>query len=389
MLNSRPSNPRAVHFLLEGVAVLILTILTVVVVILFITRPSIRYDQQQIPMEQTVQARIVKILSENTQTTEEGMTQLFQTMEIEILSAGEYQGQTLEINYNAYAATQRDVRYKAGELAMVMISTRPDGKVIFSLADHVRQWPLLALTILLILVTVIVGRGQGLRALIGLLLSGLLIGAFIIPQILAHRDPVLISLTGTALLISVTLYLIQGWNSTAHAAMFSMVASLALTGLLALVWVQFTYLSGFGSEETLYLQAMGVGLEMRGLLLAGIVIGVAGVLDDVVLAQAVTTFTLAETDPTLTIRQLYQQAMKIGRAHLASMINTLILAYASSALPLMLLFYLFPEPWYLTINRELIAEEIVRAIVGSLGLLGAVPLTSLISAWAAAATRPQ
>jgi len=131
-----------------------------------------------------------------------------------------------------------------------------------------------------------------------------------------------------------------------------MIGSLALTGLLAIVWTDLARLTGFGSEETMFLQATGVTIPMRGLLLAGMILGTAGVLDDVVLAQTITVFELANADPTQRPRVLYTRGMRVGVAHLASMINTLVLAYASTALPLLILFYLYPEPWYLTINRE-------------------------------------
>jgi uncharacterized membrane protein len=116
------------------------------------------------------------------------------------------------------------------------------------------------------------------------------------------------------------------------------------------------------------------------------ILGVAGVLDDVILAQSVTAFELYATDPAQGWREVYRRAMKVGRAHLLSMVNTLVLAYASTALPLIILFYLYPEPWFLTVNRELVAEEIVRALVGSLGLTAAVPITTAIAAWTAVRT---
>ncbi|MCU0521131.1 MAG: YibE/F family protein, partial [Anaerolineae bacterium] len=184
-------------------------------------------------------------------------------------------------------------------------------------------------------------------------------------------------------LLAVTLYLIQGWNVTGHTALLGMLVSLAVTGLLAVLATRVAYLTGFGSEETLFLKAVGIGVQMRGLLLAGMVLGTAGVLDDVIIAQSVTVFELSGANPSLRARALYERSMRIGVTHLASMINTLLLAYASTALPLMILFYIYPEPWYLTINRELISEEIIRALVGSTGLLLAVPLTSAIAAWVA------
>jgi len=374
---------RAIHYVLEGAAVLLLAALAALIVILHLTRPEIRYSQQIAALEETVQARVLSVGNEETMVDENGLIMVFQELELEIVSKGEYQGQTIAVNYNGMGPTLEAASFRAGQRAMVMISKRPDGQTFFQVADHIRLGPIAVIVGLFVALVVGIGRGKGLRALLGLVLSGLLIGGFILPQILAHRDPTLVSLVGTALLLAATLYLIQGWNSIGHTALLGMLAALAVTGVLAVGWTKLAYLTGFGSEETMFLQAMGVGVEMRGLLLAGMIIGAASVLDDVVLAQAMTVFELAAANATLARGELYRRSMKIGVAHLASMINTLVLAYASAALPLLLLFYLYPEPWYLTINRELISEEIVRALVGSVGLMMAVPLTSAIAAWAA------
>jgi uncharacterized membrane protein len=373
-------------YILEGGAVLLLVTLVTIVGALHFTRPPIAYQAQTASQEQTVEARVLDVIHTDTHTDDNGLIIVNQKLTLEILSQGPYQERKITLDYQGMGPTARAITFHEGQHALVMAFAdpeNPDGEPYFAVADHVRLGPLAALLALLVILTIGMGRGQGLRALIGLTLSGLLIGGFMIPQILAHRDPVLTSLTGTALLLAITLYLIQGWNTIAHTSLIAVLVSLGFTGLLAILWTQITHLTGFGSEETLYLQAVGVSVEMRGLLLAGMIVGMAGVLDDIILAQAVTTFELFNADRTLSRRDLYRRGMKIGLTHLASMINTLILAYASTALPLMILFYLYPEPWYLTINRELIAEEIVRALVGSLGVMAAVPLTTTIAAWVA------
>jgi len=358
-------------------------LLTLGVIVLHFTRPPIPYSAQSASLEQTVQARVLAVQDHSTSTDENGLIIVNQRLTLEVVSKGDYHRESVTVDYHGMGPTERAVAFSKGQRALVMISERPDGETFFAVADHVRLMPLAIIAGLFAITTLAMGRWQGLRALVGLALSGLLIGGFIIPQILAHRDPVLVSLAGTAMLLAVTLYLIQGWDMIAHASLLAMLVSLAFTGLLAILWTQIAQLTGFGSEETMYLQAVGVGVQMRGLLLAGMIIGAAGVLDDVILAQALTVFELAGADPTLLRRALYSKGMKIGVAHLASMINTLMLAYASTALPLIILFYLYPEPWYLTINRELIAEEVIRTLVGSLGLMMAVPLTTTIAAWAA------
>ena len=384
-MSSSPQAHRVIHYVLEGAAVLLLVALTALIVVLHITRPEIPYSAQVAALESTVQARVLSVGNEESTVDESGLIMVFQELELEIVSKGEHQGQTITVSYNGMGPTLEVVRFRKGQQALVMISKRPDGQTFFQVADHVRLGPIAIIVGLFIVLTLGIGRGKGVRALLGLGLSALLIGGFIMPQILAHRDPTLVSLAGAALLLAATLYLIQGWNSTGHAALLGMLAALAVTGALSVGWTRLTYLTGFGSEETMFLQAVGVGIEMRGLLLAGMIIGAASVLDDVVLAQSVTVFELAAANAGLSRGELYRRSMKIGIAHLASMINTLVLAYASAALPLLLLFYLYPEPWYLTINRELIAEEIVRTLVGSVGLMLAVPLTSIIAAWAAPA----
>ncbi len=380
MEQNRLSAYRA-HYVLEGIAVGLLVLTAMAVIVLHFTRPEIPFTAGMASLEDTVNARVLRVLHEESATDPSGLVRVSQTLEMVILARGEYEGRQIEVVYNGLGPDVDSIRFKPGQQALLMVSEWPDEPTFYAVADHVRWWPLGALALLFALVTVLVGRWQGLRALLGLVLGGLTIGGFILPQILALRDPVVVSLAGMALLMGITLYLIQGWNSIAHTALLGLLASLAFTGLLAWLWTSLAHLTGFGSEETLYLQAIGVGVGMRGLLLAGMIIGAAGVLDDVVLAQAVAVYELAATDAHLTARDLYRRGMKVGVAHLASMVNTLMLAYASASLPLIILFYLFPEPWYLTLNRELIAEEIVRTLVGSLGLMLAVPLTTAIAAW--------
>lgn len=377
------------RYILEGFAVLSLVALVAITLTLHLTRPAIPYEQQAASLEETVRARVLNVVDEQASEDETGLTIVNQRLRLKILTPGSYNDEEITVTYNGMGPSLRAVRFREGNRALVMISEGPEGRRLYQVADHIRLLPLALIAGAFVILILLIGRWQGLRALVGLVLSGLLIGGFILPQILAHRDAVLISLAGTGLLLGVTLYLIQGWNTTAHVSLMALLISLGLTGLLSVLWTHVAFLTGFGSEETMFLQASGIGVEMRGLLLAGIIIGAAGVLDDVVLAQAVTVFELAAAaeplsgEHALTRRELFQSGMKVGVTHLASMINTLVLAYASTALPLLILFFLYPEPWYLTINRELIAEEIVHTLVGSTGLLIAVPLTTLIAVWVA------
>ncbi|MBN1249539.1 MAG: YibE/F family protein [Anaerolineae bacterium] len=387
---------RVTRYLLEAAAVLSLAVLASAVLGLHLTRPPIGYQQALLPdVSTTVRARVERIEAETETQTEDGFVTVSQRLVLQVLSAGPYKGEIFEVEYNGMGPTLSAVRFRQGSQALVMISQlnqNPAGdeteaneapEIVVQVADHVRLLPLALIGALFAAVTVSVGRWQGLRALLGLAVSWLFIGGFILPQILANRDPVLVTMVGSALLLAATLYLLQGWNAVGHTALLGVLVSLAITGAIAILAAEVAYLTGFGSEETLYLQATGVTIQMRGLLLAGIILGAAGVLDDVIIAQTVTVFELSKTDPDLRSAELRRRGMRVGVSHLTSMVNTLIIAYASTALPLFILFYLYPEPWYLTINRELIAEEILRALVGSIGLLLAVPMTTLIAAWVA------
>ncbi len=380
MNERKQSSKRRTQYLLEGLSVLILLALVAAVGVLYFTRPPIQYSAQAASQEETVSARVLEVKEETISRDENGLVQIAQVLKVELLT-GPHEGEQVELTYNGLGPTLRDVQFQPGDRALVMVTERPNGEAFYAIADHVRLWSLGALSVIFAVVTVLVGRWQGLRALLGLLLSVLLIAGFILPQILSSRDPVLVTTVGVALLMALTLYLIQGWNAITHTSLLGLLTSLTATMLLTIIWTRVVRLTGFGSEETLYLQATGVRLNMRGLLLAGMILGAAGVLDDVILAQAVTVFEIARAAPALTRRALFGRGMKIGVAHLASMVNTLVLAYASAALPLLILFSLYPEPWYLTINRQLIAEEIVRTLVGSLGLMLAVPLTTVIAVW--------
>jgi len=156
--------------------------------------------------------------------------------------------------------------------------------------------------------------------------------------------------------------------------------SLLLTGVLAWLLVGWTRLTGMGTEESIYLMMeLGPGVKLRGLVLAGIIIGSLGVLDDICVGQASAVFELIKVNRDLGWVELFRHSLNIGRDHIAAMVNTLLLAYIGASLPLMLVFTIYQEPFRQRINREPIAEEIVRTLVGSIGLILAVPITGLIA----------
>jgi uncharacterized membrane protein len=159
-----------------------------------------------------------------------------------------------------------------------------------------------------------------------------------------------------------------------------MMLSLVLTGGLAWLFVGWTRLTGLSVEESSYLvMELGAGLNFRGLVLGGIIIGSLGVLDDICVGQASAVFELVNANRNMSWTELFRSGLNIGRDHIAAMVNTLLLAYVGAAMPLMLVFSIYQEPLWRRINREPIAEEIVRTLVGSIGLVLAVPIVCLVA----------
>ena len=270
---------------------------------------------------------------------------------------------------------------RAGDRVVVGRAVEPTtGKVSYYFADYQRARPLLLLALVFAVVVVGVARWRGLAALIGLGAAWLVLVRFVLPAILNGRSPVAVALVGSSVIMFVVLYLAHGFSSRTTTALLGTLASLALTGLLAAVFVAGTHLSRLGSDEATYLQTLAGNISWSGLILGGIVIGSLGVLNDVTVTQASAVWELHHANPTRGARALFASAMRIGRDHIASTVYTLVLAYAGAALPLLILFTLANQPFSRVLTGELLAEEVVRTLVGSIGLVASVPITTALAA---------
>jgi uncharacterized membrane protein len=327
---------------------------------------------------ETVRAEVLRVVEEGLVDLGE-FEQPYQLLRLRLLE-GPLRDQEVEVEHGLLGLTNQSRIFRAHDRVLVEHTRSLDGGHLFFITDYVRARPLLWLALLFVGATVLLSRWQGVRSLVAMAVSVLVIVAFVVPQILAGRNPAFIAIAGSIVMMGFSLYLVYGWNRKSHAAVAGLFLGLVLTGFLARWFVDWARLSGYGAEEVGFLQIAGMQLDLQGLLLAGIVIGSLGVLDDIAVGQSSAVFELNKANPGLGWRDLYGHAMVIGRDHVAAMVNTLLLAYAGAALPLLLLFSVGSEPLALTLNREIIAEEIVRTLVGSLGLLGSVPLTSLIAA---------
>jgi uncharacterized membrane protein len=204
---------------------------------------------------------------------------------------------------------------------------------------------------------------------------------FVVPAILDGQAPIAVALVGASTIMFATLYLSHGVNLKTSTALLGTLGALILTVALGAVFVGGAHLTGLASEEAGLVQLELGAVDLRGLILGGIVIGTLGVLDDVTIAQAAAVAELRRANPDLSRIDLYRRAMRIGRDHVAATVNTLVLAYAGAALPVFLLFAIAGNALSTAINGEVVAEEIIRTLVGSIGLIAAVPMTSALAAW--------
>jgi uncharacterized membrane protein len=275
----------------------------------------------------------------------------------------------------------------AGDRLRVARNEQPEGAPRvqpYAIADFDRRAPMLWLLVAFVVIVAVLGRRRGVMALLGLGVSLAVVILFVVPAILDGRSPVLVAIVGAAAIMLTVLYLTHGFSLTTTIAVAGTLASLTVTAALSAIATALTHLSGVADETSSYLNITQSDVNMHGLLLAGIVIGSLGVLDDVTVTQSATVSELARANPAAGFRELYTAATRVGRAHIASVINTLVLAYAGTSLPLMLLFAVGNTPIGELLTGQLIAQELVRTAVGTIGLITAVPITTALAALLAA-----
>jgi len=247
--------------------------------------------------------------------------------------------------------------------------------------DFERGRPLLVLAIVFAALVVALGRWQGVRSLVGLAVALAVVIFFLLPALLDGRPPLATALVGALAVMLATMALTHGVGLKSGAAMLGTAVALLLTALLALIAVELASITGFSSEEAnLLLAQPDAAVSVRGLVLAGIIIAALGVLDDVTISQASTVLALRRANPAFSARRLFGEAMAVGRDHLGATVNTLVLAYVGASLPVLLIFAGLGTSFTDAINREVVAAEIVATLVGSIGLIAAVPLTTALAA---------
>ncbi len=263
----------------------------------------------------------------------------------------------------------------------------------YQVVDFQRDGSLLWLAALFAAAVLLLGRWRGLAALAALVLSFGVLLVFVMPAILAGRDPLAVAVVGSCLIRFAVLYLTHGPSARTSTAVLGTLASLALIGVLGALFSAAARLTGLDDQTATLIASLGVGdaaaFDARGLLLAGVVIGALGVLDDVTVTQTSAVWELRRADPDMGAPALFTSAMRIGRDHVASAVNTLVLAYAGASLPLLLLFTLSGQGLGEVATSQAVATEIVRTLVGSIGLVASVPITTALAAVVASRETPE
>lgn len=272
-----------------------------------------------------------------------------------------------------------DPRLSVGE--DIRINRRGAGaQAVYGFSDIERSTPMLILAGLFVLVVLLVGRLRGLAAMAGLVVAGFALVVFVIPALINGQSGILVALVGGAAIALVVLPLSHGWSISTGAALLGTLVGMALAAGLAGLTINAMHFTGTSGDEAAALTYLGAQATVSGLLLAASVIGAIGVLNDVTVTQAVAVFEIAAADPTLSTGALFGSAMRIGRDHIASTVYSLVLAYAGSALPILLLFSLTDQPVGDVLTSDQLGPEVAAGLIGATALVLVVPLTTAIAA---------
>ncbi|MGI6366984.1 MAG: YibE/F family protein [Anaerolineae bacterium] len=330
------------------------------------------------PVEVLLPATVVYVVEEQ-QLELLGEAQRIQRLELR-LTTGQRRGEVITA-LTAASPVEGGVTYGVGDRVYVrQVGGSGDGAQ-WEVASRDRSVSLGILALLFVVVVLAVAQMHGVRALLALGLSFVIILAYVVPRVAAGATPVASALIGCGLTMPLSYYLSHGLRRKTTVALAGSLAGLLFTGLLAEGAISLVGLTGISGDETAFVSAIyGASINLRALLMAGMIIGVLGVLDDVSVAQAATVEQIASANPALRRRELFIRGMAVGKDHISSMVNTLMLVYAGTSLGLLLLLTDQSLPLGYVLSQELVAEELVRMLVTSTGLVLTVPITTGLAA---------
>lgn len=330
-------------------------------------------------------ARVLEILREEEKIGDDG--KISKQQNIRLLGL-EKEFKNKEIIFNGVGKIEivGNNVYKKGQKLFVVASwDQTNSSYNYYILDYVRSNSIIYIGLFFLLILFFIGRFKGLRSILSLLLTFLIIIFFIVPKILNGADPVLISFVGSFFILFSIVYLTEGFNIKSHIASLSIFLSLLLVIGVSYLFIEMAKLSGAFSEDVFILLNIGENvINFKGFLLAGIIVGTLGVIDDIVISQIASVEQIFKSNPHQEWLDVFKKAHKIGVSHIASMTNTLFLAYAGVSLPILILFISPDSPFSSfeqIISSEAISTEIVRALSGSIGIILSVPLSTFLASW--------
>ncbi len=333
-----------------------------------------------LPVGNSPFARIISVSEEAH--SESPAPYWIQTVQVRFFANGVL-GEQITVHTRGLLGADAGQKMRVGETVVLVKNKGFEGGDAYFISDRYHLPALFGIGLFFFAVVVAFGGLRGLSSFLGLISSIAILLVYVVPAILAGQDPLFVSFVGAGLIAVFSLYLGHGFNARTTIALIATLITLGIATLIAVASVHLTTLMGIASEESFYLNIKVATLSLRGLLLAGIIIGMMGVLDDVTIGQSATVYELKQTNPSLGFRELYRRANAVGREHIASLVNTLVLAYAGASLPVFVYLVVQSQftPWWIVLNQEVVAEEIVRTLVGSMALVLAVPITTSLAAY--------
>lgn len=297
---------------------------------------------------------------------------IVQDIYVKILS-GPYKDQSVEIT-NDFSPME------VGDKFWGQWVTTTAGSTLFAVSDYERRPALLLLGILFVGVIIALGKMQGVRSIASLILSIVAIVYALIPLLLKGYPPVLITVIVGALVLFFAIFITHGFNRISSIAFLGTIIAVTMTSILARIATTMTHMTGFSTHEAIYLNFnTGGELDFVGIFLASIIIGMLGVLDDISITQVAVVRELYAVAGHLSKKELFTRALRVGKEHVSALVNTLVLAYVGVALPVLLFFATATAPIGQMINSEVFAAEIMRTVLGSIGLMMTVPITTWLA----------
>ena len=342
-------------------------------ILLFFAVPLYAQEVHQ-ELQETVRAEVLKILNSEPRDIIGTDTEAIVQEVLVQIKEGERKGDQIRFENDL-------MELQSGDSIYVNRLVSIDGVEYYAFKDVDRTKTLFFLVLSFAAVLVLFSGKHGVRALVSLALSIGILFYVLVPLLLAGCAPVLVCVLVSAPMLAMMLFMTHGLRSQTYIALMGTFGAVVITGILATVWVELARFTGLSSDAAIYLNfSTKGGLDFGGILLGSIIIGILGVLDDVSITQASVVAELKRANQKLGLWDTYTRALRVGRDHIGSLVNTLAFAYVGVALPLVLLLVKAESGLVLSLNQEMVAVELVRIFVGSIGLILAVPLTTLIAA---------